>query len=231
MREGGKLPRRRAIRWSLAARELIADHVTRRDLASDDPGAEQAAIASLVSKLEALTGNPRDACFRFVHRFGIRSRQNYQSWTEPEQQQLLELIVLHPPVEVAKLMQRSTHSIRSMLHKLGTSTQTARNWFTKFSLATALHIRADEVQKWIDQGWLKARMVDTGKLSKVVIDPDDFARFCQQYRNAVIGRRFNAERLNFLQNFIFSLKHPESGSEGDVHENAAVVANQPTNGT
>jgi hypothetical protein len=130
----------------------------------------------------------------------------------------LDLIVLHPPAEVAKTMRRSVRSIRSMLHKLGSSARTGRNWFTKFSLASALHTRADEVQKWIDQGWLKARLVDTGRLKKVIVDPDDFARFCKQYRDAVIGRRFNAERLDFLQSFVFSPSHADWRPGKDAKE-------------
>jgi hypothetical protein len=230
MREGGKLRARRQIRWSVAALGAIAEYMTSARDSCGDRSTEQNAIAALVSKLQTLTGNPRDACFRFVHRFGICARQSYQPWTEPDQQRLLELIVLHPPAEVAQLMQRSTHSIRAMLHKLGSSTQTARNWFTKFSLASALHIRADEIQKWIDQNWLKARVVDTGKLKKVLIDPDDFAQFCQQYRHVVMGRRFNAERLTFLQNFVFSFQRAGSGSD-DVCESPTVLADEATHET
>lgn len=197
----------------MEARELVANHVVRAPDTSNDLSSK--ATRTLVSQLEALTGNPRDACFRFVRRFGLRARQNYQEWSQVDQDQLLELIVLHPPAEVADLMHRSTRSIRSMLHKLGSSAQTARNWFTKFTLASALHTRADEVQKWIDQGSLKARVVDTGRLKKVVIDPDDFAQFCKQCRKTVVGRRFNAERLDFVQSFVFSPGHnlPQSESK------------------
>jgi hypothetical protein len=195
--------KRRQVYWSMEARDLVAEHLVSRCNIADDPGSE-GATKTLISNLVELTGNPRDACYRFVRRFGIAAREGYQRWTKAEQEQLLDLIVLHPPAEVAKTMRRSIRSIRSMLHKLGASAQTGRNWFTKFSLASALHTRADEVQKWIDQGWLKARLVDTGRLKKVIIDPDDFAQFCKQYRDAVIGRRFNAERLNFLQSFVFS---------------------------
>jgi hypothetical protein len=42
-------------------------------------------------------------------------------------------------------------------------------------LAEALHIRHDEVQKWIDRGWLKSRSFQTSGLKMQIIDPDDFA--------------------------------------------------------
>jgi hypothetical protein len=202
----------------MEARDVVAQHLVTGRNNSDDPRSERAAARTLVSRLVKLTGNPRDACCRFVRRFGITAREDYQGWTKAEQEQLLDLIVLHPPAEIAKTMRRSTRSIRSMLHKLGASARGGRNWFTKFSLASALHTRADEVQKWIDQGWLKARLVDTGRLKKVIIDPDDFAQFCKQYRDAVIGRRFNAERLDFLQSFVFSPSHADGRPGKDTKE-------------
>ena len=216
--------KRRLVQWSMEARHLVAEHLVSKPNSSEDPTAEHAVTKALVSKLVEVTGNPRDACFRFVRRFGIAARPNYREWTEADEGQLLNLVVLHPPSEVAKIMCRSTRAVRSMLHKLGASAQTSRNWFTKFSLASALHTRADEVQRWIDQGWLKARVVDTGKVEKVIIDPDDFAHFCRQYRDAAMGRRFNAERLDFLQNFVFWPGRYESGPGNNTHENGAALS-------
>jgi hypothetical protein len=218
--------KRRLVHWSMEARELVAAHVVRKGNGSDDPTVEHAVTKAFVSKLAERTGNPRDACFRFVRRFGIAGRPNYQEWTEADEGQLLNLIVLHPPSEVAKIMRRSTRAVRSRLHELGASAQTSRNWFTKFSLASALHTRADEVQRWIDQGWLKARVVDTGKLEKVIIDPDDFANFCRQYRDTAMGRRFNAERLDFLQNFVFWQARYESRPGNNAHENRAALSSE-----
>jgi hypothetical protein len=44
-----------------------------------------------------------------------------------------------------------------MLRRLGVGAIRRRDWFTKFSLSRALHARPEEIQKWIDRGWLKAR--------------------------------------------------------------------------
>ena len=43
-----------------------------------------------------------------------------------------------------------------MLRRLGANGRMGRDWFTKYTLAEALHIRAEEVQKWISRGWLKS---------------------------------------------------------------------------
>jgi hypothetical protein len=70
-----------------------------------------------------------------------------------------------------------------------------------------LHIRSDEVQRWIDQGWLKCRIVETTGVKKRIIDPDDFAEFVKQYGQAVVGRRLNVDGLWFVQNYVFPPKH------------------------
>ena len=96
-----------------------------------------------------------------------------------------------------------------MLNRLGASGQMGREWFTKLTLADALHISVDEVQKWVDRGWLKVRTVETGTLKKEIIDADDFSAFCKEYRTAVIGPRVNADRLEFVRLFVFPPSHTE----------------------
>jgi len=131
----------------------------------------------------------------------------WRPWTKPEQQRLFDLIESCPLEEVSRIMQRSPRSIRSMLHRLGESSQRGRDWFTVYSLAEALHVRSDEVQKWIDHGWLKCRIVETTGVKKRIIDPDDFSEFVKQYGRAVVGRRLNSDGLWFVQNFVFPPKH------------------------
>ena len=84
-------------------------------------------------------------------------------------------------------------SIRSRLHRLGERSQRGRDWFTPYSLAEALHVRVDEVQKWVNHGWLKCRVVETANVKKRIIDPDDFSDFAKQHGRAEVGRRLNAD--------------------------------------
>jgi hypothetical protein len=46
--------------------------------------------------------------------FEIREMQSYRSWTNKEQQKLLDLIVSHPVHEVTLMLRRSPASIRSI---------------------------------------------------------------------------------------------------------------------
>jgi hypothetical protein len=96
-----------------------------------------------------------------------------------------------------------------MLHRLGASARMGEDWFTKHALAEALHVRAGEVQKWIDRGWLKCRIVGTNGLRRELIEAEDFCDFCKQHPREVVGNRLSAERLNFVQTFVFPRSHAD----------------------
>jgi hypothetical protein len=96
-----------------------------------------------------------------------------------------------------------------MLHHLGATARMGRDWFTLYVLAGALHIDAEEVQRWIDRGWLKCRVVPAGKLKRRIITADDFDEFCRTHGAHVVGRRINWERLEFIRTFVFPPSHAE----------------------
>jgi hypothetical protein len=204
MDERGSRKKRRVFDWPEETTQLVRNYL---GAAKMGQGHGKNALASLATRLVELSGNPRDACFRFLHQHGITQKRIWRPWTRPEQQRLCDLVESYPVEEISKIMQRSPRSIRSMLHRLGESAQRGRDWFTVYSLAEALHIRSDEVQRWIDQGWLKCRIVETTGVRKRIIDPDDFSDFVKQYGRAVVGRRLNVEGLWFVQNYVFPPKH------------------------
>ena len=204
MDERGSRRKRRFFDWPDEAMQLVRNYLESVKMGR---GYGRNALASLATRLVELSGNPRDACFRFLRQHGVAQKRAWRPWTKPEQQRLFDLIESCPVEEICKIMQRSPHSIRAMLHRLGESAQRGRDWFTIYSLAEALHIRSDEVQRWIDQGWLKCRIVETTGVKKRIIDPDDFAEFVKQYGRAVVGRRLNVDGLWFVQNYVFPPKH------------------------
>lgn len=178
----------------------------------DIPQAERDALSNLknlITRIARVSGNPRGACWRFARQAGLSSKRDYQPWTVAEQQKLLELIAVRPLAEAARVLRRSPTSVRSMLHRLGANTRMGEDWFTKYSLARALHIRSEEVQKWIDRGWLKCRTLACGSLEREVIDAEEFCRFCKQHQREVIGHRLNWERLDFVQTFVFPPNHAD----------------------
>jgi hypothetical protein len=96
-----------------------------------------------------------------------------------------------------------------MLHRLGMGGRTRGDWFTKFSLSRALHTHPDEVQKWINLGWLKSRTLTTAGVKAPIIYADDFCEFVKQHGRHVVGRRLTYDALWFVQNYVFPPSHAE----------------------
>jgi len=205
---------KRELRWSMAARDLVRSNINAK-------GRE---VVDLITKLVAESGNPRWACRRFIRRMGVRWKRSQRAWTVPEQQRLLKLLDLHPITEIAKLMRRSQSSIWHMLYRLGANAKMGKDSFTKYTLAVALHVRPEMVERWIDRGWLKAREMEMAAGKRIIIDAEDFCEFCKRHTRDVVGNRLTKERLDFVYHFVFPPSHAEllpvreSKKERNAHE-------------
>src|SRR5258708_33590271 len=138
MEEGNQSRKRRAFRWSGAARETARAYLNARRHSEDSRRGIPTDLKSLIARLVEVSGNPRDACWRFVRPFGIREKQSYRDWTDKEQQKLLDLIVAHPLHEVTLLLRRSPASVRSTLRRLGANARMGQHWFTRYTSLAAL---------------------------------------------------------------------------------------------
>lgn len=198
--------KRRHFRWPREAQEFVRKYKERLCRGNENPETDR---RMLIAKLAEVSGNPRDACLRFLRQSGVNEKRNYRQWTKSEQQRLLQLITTMPVEEVAKILRRPSGSVRSMLHRLGIGGRTGREWFTKFSLSRALHTRPDEIQKWIELGWLKSRTMSTVGVQAQIIYADDFCEFVKQHGRKVVGRRLTYDTLWFVQNYVFPPSHAE----------------------
>ena len=206
MGEADGVHKRRMFRWPKEARELVREYKERTSRSQEH---NEAGRRMLVTKLVAISGNPRDACLRFLRELGVNQKRAYREWTKPEQQRLLDLITAMPVEEAAKILRRHAGAVRSMLHRLGIGGKTGREWFTKFSLSRALHTRPDEIQRWIDLGWLKSRTLATAGTKANIIHADDFCQFVKEHGRAVVSRRLSYDALWFVQNYVFPPSHAE----------------------
>lgn len=192
--------KRRIYQWPKEARDLVNANRT----------ATGPRLRSLITAVARQSGNPRYACWRFARKLGLTAKgRPYRQWSEPERRRLLHLIESHSAGQVATTLRRSEPAIRAMLKRLGASPAIGKDWFTKYTLAEALRVHPEKVQQWIDRGWLKTRVHETGSVKRVIIDADEFCRFCKEHGREVIGRRLNQERLDFVQNFVFPPSHAE----------------------
>jgi hypothetical protein len=190
---------RREFRWSKAARELVRAN----EKAS---GTE---LSALVTSLVEESGNPRWACWRFVRRMGIKSKRRQRKWSESEDQRLIKLIDLHPVKEIGRLMGRSHTSVWQRLYRLGASAAMGKDGFTKYTLASALHVAVTQIDAWINRRWLKATEVQTGHVRRVMIASADFCDFCKEHTSDAVGNRLTKERLDFVYLCAFVPSHAE----------------------
>lgn len=198
--------KRRTFQWSDEARQLVADH---RQWIAKVGGHRGGEREQILLKLAQISGNPRDACLRFLRRLGVADKRSYREWTTREQQRLIELIDNIPVEEAARVLRRPPASVRSMLHRLGLGVRQSREWFTVSLLAQALHIGRDEVRKWIDRGWLQCRVVQAQSVKVQIIDADDFCSFVKNYGREVIGNRLSYEGLEFVRDYVFPRSHAD----------------------
>lgn len=206
MGEDEGVRKRRVFQWSKQARSLAREY-KQRMIAGQRLG--QADRRMLVARLVEISGNPREACLRFLHRSGLEQKRPYREWTKPEQRRLLDLITTMPVDEAAKTLRRPAGSVRSMLHRLGVGGRTGREWFTKYSLSRALHTRPEEIQRWIDCGWLKSRVLPSAGMQAKIIYADDLCQFVKEHGHAAVSRRLTYDALWFVQNYVFPPSHAD----------------------
>jgi hypothetical protein len=219
--DGGR--KRRMFRWPQEAREMARAY---KERLRTTPQPDVAVRRLLVTRLVDVSGNPRDACVRFLRQLGVTQKRSYRAWTKAEQQRLLDLVPSMPVAEAAQIMRRPPGSVRSMLHRLAGGARKGREWFTKSSLAAALHIRTDEVQRWMDRGWLRCRIVQTSGLKMQTIEADDFCAFFKEYGRQVVGRRLSYEGLRFVREYVFPSSHAELLSVRESYKKRATNASQ-----
>ena len=198
--------KRRTFHWPDEARQFVAEHSRRIEKIENHRSDDREWI---LSQLIQLSGNPRDACLRFLRRNGVAEKRSYREWTTREQQRLVELMDDVPVEEAARVLRRPPSSVRSMLHRLGLGVRQSREWFTISLLAQALHISRDEVRKWVDRGWLQCRVVQAQSVRVQIIDADDFCSFVKNYGREVIGNRLSYEGLAFVRDYVFPRSHAD----------------------
>jgi hypothetical protein len=189
--------KRKRYKWSQSAREMVKSNL----------GAGGRQLRELVSNLVRATGYPRKACGRFARQMGVRALRKRRRWPASEQRRLLELLETHAIAEAAQTMRCSEDAIYGMLRRLGVRVKETQDFFSRRSLAKVLHTHTNQIQRWIDQGLLKATVQELGNVKRVVIISDDFCEFCQKHTKTVIGNRLHPERLEFVYKYVFPPSH------------------------
>jgi hypothetical protein len=190
-------------------------------------------LDQLVRRLQRQTGRTREACWRFVLQFGLKSRDEHRRWTEEELDSLREALSAHTVNETARMLGRSPNAIRCALRRNNLKVRDIRcDCFSVEALARILRIRKSEIHAWIEKEWLQATTQLTGKRRTHVITPEAFrALYTHHLRDLLEQKRIpNVALFEAFYNFCFVPKHTIGTQllivRRDKRERAAFAATQ-----
>jgi hypothetical protein len=153
-------------------------------------------LEQLVMRLQRLTGRPKEACWRLVIQHGIKGRKDHRRWTESEMEIVREELVKRSIEEVAKKIDRTPKAIRNMLRRNQLSLREIRcDLFSVESLASALHVRKEEVVFWIQQNWLQASVATQGKRRFFIITPEALKVLYKHHHGDLMNRGIRNQAL------------------------------------
>ena len=167
-------------------------------------------LDQLVRRLQRQTGRTREACWRFVLQYGLKSRDEHRRWTEEELENLRETLSSHSVEEAARILSRSPNAIRCALRRNSLKVKDIRcDCFSVEALARILRIRKSEIHAWIEKNWLEATTRLTGKRLSHIITPEAFrALYTHHLRDLLEQKRVpNVALFEAFYNYCFVPKH------------------------
>jgi hypothetical protein len=167
-------------------------------------------LDQLVRRLQRQTGRTREACWRFVLQFGLKSRDEHRRWSEEEIETLRETLSTRSVEEAGRILGRSPNAIRCALRRNSLKVKDIRcDCFSVEALARILRIRKSEIHAWIEKNWLDATTQLTGKRLTHIITPESFrALYTHHLRDLLEQKRVpNIALFEAFYNYCFVPKH------------------------
>jgi len=189
-------------------------------------------LEKLVVRLQRHSGRPKETCWRFIIQHGIKRSVDHRRWTESELEILREELVKRSVEEVAKKLNRTPKAIRNVLRRNQLSVREIRcDLFSVKSLASAIHVRKEEVISWIEQNWLQASVSGTGKRNDYIITPEALMHLYKHHLTDLLKRGIpNLSLFEAYVQYCYSPKHTVGEQLLDVRrdkrERAAFAADQ-----
>jgi hypothetical protein len=147
-------------------------------------------LEQLVRRLQRHTGHTKEACWRFIIRHGLKGSTEHRRWTPEEIDEAREELAKHSVEEVAKKLKRTPKALRCALQRNDLRVREIRcDCFSVEMLASLLHVRKDEVLRWIKEGWLPATTTNRGSRQTYSITPDAFAHLYKKHLHDLLATR------------------------------------------
>ena len=167
-------------------------------------------LDQLVRRLQRQTGRTREACWRFVLQYGLKSRDEHRRWTEEELENLRETLSSHSVEEAARMLSRSPNAIRCALRRNCLKVRDIRcDCFSVEALARILRVRKSEIHAWIEKEWLQATTQITGKRLRHIITPESFRALYAHHLSDLLAQKRvpNIALFEAFYNYCFVPKH------------------------
>ena len=154
-----------------------------------------------ISKIQRLTGWPRQACWDRARKLGLAKKRSARSrrWSCAEDQRLIGLAGTRSVRTIGQRLNRSVPAVRTRLKRLGLSSGRVRDGLTKIDLAEMLGCSRKTIRHWIHQGWLKGcyegkrRVHDTIRVSE-----SNLLEFWKNHPEEILFRRLNRDGIEWL---------------------------------
>jgi hypothetical protein len=158
-----------------------------------------------LSRIQKLTGWPRQACWDRARKLGLTTRRGspLRRWSTEEDQCLRNMAGGQNIWVIARKVNRSVAAVRIRLRRISGSSARVREGTTKTELAEMMGRRRRTVQSWIDLGWLKGHYEGKQRSDDSFrISDRDLYEFCRTHPQELLFHRWTREGLQWFLSVI-----------------------------
>jgi len=193
--------------------------------------------AALCEELASLTGNDKDACWRFLKRNGIQrpGSKARRSFPPDRVDAIIEYIGGHGVVAASERFGCKPKALYNLLDRHG-HTRLGKDCLSLHQFCSSFRVKHRQAFEWMDRGLLSAKREQSraGRV-RYSIEFKDLRKFCEEHRNLLLTNRTCGARLEFLEEFVFAPKHAdllptrESKREEEAFERGEYIDPQDRN--
>jgi hypothetical protein len=186
---------------------------------------------ALCEELASLTGNDKNACWRFLNRNGIQrpGSKSRRSFPPDRVHKIIEYIGEHGVGAASERFGCKPKALYNLLDRHG-HTRLGKDCLSLRQFCANFRVKHRQAFEWMDRGLLAVTREQsrTGRV-RYSIEFKDLRKFCEEHRNLLLTNRICEARLEFLQEFVFAPKHAdllptrESKREGEAFERGEYI--------
>ena len=167
------------------------------------------------SRIQKLTGWPRQACWDRARKLGLTVRRSspLRRWSTEEDQCLRNMAGGRNIWVIAQKVNRSVPAIRTRMRRINLASARVREGLTKSDLSELLGRSKKTIQIWIDRGWLKGYHEGTLRVGDTIrVFERDLLEFWQNHPEEILFHRWSREGLEWFLSLFQNWPSPGPGN-------------------